>query len=73
MRSKLISPPSNFNHLVHVGPTDGKPGARDLPPVSSPGPITSVLGEAQPITDLSETPAPIAGPLLPWDPGPPRV
>uniref|UniRef100_A0ABI8AR09 non-specific serine/threonine protein kinase n=1 Tax=Felis catus TaxID=9685 RepID=A0ABI8AR09_FELCA len=32
VRSKLISPPSNFNHLVHVGPTDGKPGARDLPP-----------------------------------------
>uniref|UniRef100_A0A8C9KKV1 CDC42 binding protein kinase gamma n=1 Tax=Panthera tigris altaica TaxID=74533 RepID=A0A8C9KKV1_PANTA len=30
VRSKLISPPSNFNHLVHVGPTDGKPGARDL-------------------------------------------
>ncbi|XP_039100769.1 serine/threonine-protein kinase MRCK gamma isoform X2 [Hyaena hyaena] len=31
VRSKLISPPSNFNHLVHVGPTDGKPSARDLP------------------------------------------
>ncbi|XP_043437555.1 serine/threonine-protein kinase MRCK gamma isoform X3 [Prionailurus bengalensis] len=36
VRSKLISPPSNFNHLVHVGPTDGKPGARDLPP-QAPG------------------------------------
>ncbi|XP_029812605.1 serine/threonine-protein kinase MRCK gamma isoform X2 [Suricata suricatta] len=32
VRSKLISPPSNFNHLVHVGPTDGKPSARDPPP-----------------------------------------
>lgn len=31
VRSKLISPPTNFNHLVHVGPTDGKPSARDLP------------------------------------------
>ncbi|XP_075404130.1 serine/threonine-protein kinase MRCK gamma [Tenrec ecaudatus] len=30
-RSKLISPPTNFNHLVHVGPTEGKPGAKDLP------------------------------------------
>lgn len=30
VRSKLISPPTNFNHLVHVGPTDGKPRARDL-------------------------------------------
>nr|XP_004656516.2 serine/threonine-protein kinase MRCK gamma isoform X1 [Jaculus jaculus] len=26
-RSKLISSPTNFNHLVHVGPTDGKPRA----------------------------------------------
>ncbi|KAF6102620.1 CDC42 binding protein kinase gamma [Phyllostomus discolor] len=32
MRSKLISPPTNFNHLVHVGPTDGKPRTRDLSP-----------------------------------------
>uniref|UniRef100_G1MHI0 Serine/threonine-protein kinase MRCK gamma n=1 Tax=Ailuropoda melanoleuca TaxID=9646 RepID=G1MHI0_AILME len=31
VRSKLISPPTNFNHLVHVGPTDGKPSARVLP------------------------------------------
>lgn len=29
VRSKLISPPTNFNHLVHVGPTDGRPGTRD--------------------------------------------
>ncbi|XP_052047648.1 serine/threonine-protein kinase MRCK gamma isoform X2 [Apodemus sylvaticus] len=29
VRSKLISPPTNFNHLVHVGPTEGRPGARD--------------------------------------------
>ncbi|XP_007942989.1 serine/threonine-protein kinase MRCK gamma, partial [Orycteropus afer afer] len=31
VRSKLISSPTNFNHLVHVGPTDGRPSARDLP------------------------------------------
>ncbi|XP_058382474.1 serine/threonine-protein kinase MRCK gamma isoform X5 [Diceros bicornis minor] len=31
VRSKLISSPTNFNHLVHVGPTDGRPRARDLP------------------------------------------
>lgn len=30
VRSKLISPPTNFNHLVHVGPTDGKSSAKDL-------------------------------------------
>ena len=35
VRSKLISTPTNFNHLVHVGPDDGRPSARDLPPVVS--------------------------------------
>ncbi|PNI93983.1 CDC42BPG isoform 1 [Pan troglodytes] len=32
VRSKLISPPTNFNHLVHVGPANGRPGARDKSP-----------------------------------------
>lgn len=32
VRSKLISPPTNFNHLVHVGPTEGRPSAKDLTP-----------------------------------------
>ncbi|KAM4617390.1 serine/threonine-protein kinase MRCK alpha-like [Discoglossus pictus] len=31
MRSKLISTPKNFNHLVHVGPGDGKHQLKDLP------------------------------------------
>ncbi|XP_069500840.1 serine/threonine-protein kinase MRCK alpha-like isoform X2 [Ambystoma mexicanum] len=31
MRSKLISNPINFNHLVHVGPGDGKHTLMDLP------------------------------------------
>ncbi|MXQ90665.1 hypothetical protein E5288_WYG016341 [Bos mutus] len=35
VRSKLISTPTNFNHLVHVGPADGRPSARDLPPVAA--------------------------------------
>lgn len=65
VRSKLISPPSNFNHLVHVGPTDGKPSARDPPPVSSPGPITSLPGEGQPIAGLSDALGPIAALCLP--------
>lgn len=29
VRSKFISPPTNFNHLVHVGPTEGRPGTKD--------------------------------------------
>ncbi|KAM9763415.1 serine/threonine-protein kinase MRCK gamma isoform 5-T5 [Dama dama] len=35
VRSKLISTPTNFNHLVHMGPADGRPSARDLPPVAA--------------------------------------
>lgn len=52
VRSKLISTPTNFNHLVHVGPADGRPGAGELPPgrVSPPEPITSRPGESEPIT-----------------------
>lgn len=59
VRSKLISPPTNFNHLVHVGPTDGRPSARDLPRVSPPEPITSLPSEAEPITGLSGEREPI--------------
>lgn len=65
VRSKLISPPTNFNHLVHVGPTDGKPSARVLPRVSSPEPIASLPGEAQPITGLPVALEPIAALCLP--------
>jgi hypothetical protein len=52
VRSKLISPPTNFNHLVHVGPTDGRPSARDLPRVSPPEPFISLPGVTEPITGL---------------------
>uniref|UniRef100_A0A8C0R162 non-specific serine/threonine protein kinase n=1 Tax=Canis lupus dingo TaxID=286419 RepID=A0A8C0R162_CANLU len=62
VRSKLISPPTNFNHLVHVGPTDGKPGARTQPPVSSPRPITSLPGGAQPISGPSGALEPLDNP-----------
>ncbi|XP_074861359.1 serine/threonine-protein kinase MRCK gamma isoform X2 [Carettochelys insculpta] len=31
VRSKLISGPSNFNHLVHLGPGDGQHRLQDLP------------------------------------------
>uniref|UniRef100_A0A8D0HIL4 non-specific serine/threonine protein kinase n=1 Tax=Sphenodon punctatus TaxID=8508 RepID=A0A8D0HIL4_SPHPU len=34
VRSKLISNPSNFNHLVHVGPGDGRHQLQELPVVS---------------------------------------
>lgn len=73
VRSKFISPPSNFNHLVHVGPTDGKPSARDLPRVSYLGPITSLPGEAQPIAGLSDAPDANAALCFPGPRGSQRV
>lgn len=49
VRSKFISPPTNFNHLVHVGPTDGRPRARDEARVSPPEPITNLPVVVDPI------------------------
>uniref|UniRef100_F6Q7R1 Serine/threonine-protein kinase MRCK gamma n=1 Tax=Equus caballus TaxID=9796 RepID=F6Q7R1_HORSE len=65
VRSKLISSPTNFNHLVHMGPMDGKPSARNPPRVSPPGPSTSLSGEAEPISGLSGALQPITGLCLP--------
>nr|XP_014347922.1 PREDICTED: serine/threonine-protein kinase MRCK alpha [Latimeria chalumnae] len=36
MRNKLISNPTNFNHIVHMGPGDGIQILKDLPMPSSP-------------------------------------
>ncbi|XP_072356332.1 serine/threonine-protein kinase MRCK alpha-like isoform X3 [Scyliorhinus torazame] len=36
MRSKLISNPTNFNHIVHMGPGDGIQILKDLPMPGSP-------------------------------------
>ncbi|XP_060704472.1 serine/threonine-protein kinase MRCK alpha-like isoform X3 [Hemiscyllium ocellatum] len=38
MRSKLISNPTNFNHIVHMGPGDGIQILKDLPMPESPHP-----------------------------------
>lgn len=65
VRSKLISPPTNFNHLVHVGPKDARPNARDQPRVSPLELITGLLGEAEPITGLSSALELIRGLCLP--------
>lgn len=34
IRSKLISAPTNFNHISHMGPGDGFQIIKDLPVVS---------------------------------------
>uniref|UniRef100_A0A4W3HGX3 non-specific serine/threonine protein kinase n=1 Tax=Callorhinchus milii TaxID=7868 RepID=A0A4W3HGX3_CALMI len=39
MRSKLISNPTNFNHIVHMGPGDGIQILKDLPMPDSPHPL----------------------------------
>ncbi|XP_032876598.1 serine/threonine-protein kinase MRCK alpha isoform X3 [Amblyraja radiata] len=41
MRSKLISNPTNFNHIVHMGPGDGIQILKDLPMPGSPHPPPS--------------------------------
>ncbi|KAF4084154.1 hypothetical protein AMELA_G00125440 [Ameiurus melas] len=38
MRTKLISNPTNFNHVVHMGPGDGIQILKDLPMLGSPLP-----------------------------------
>ncbi|RXM27041.1 Serine/threonine-protein kinase MRCK alpha [Acipenser ruthenus] len=38
MRNKLISNPTNFNHIVHMGPGDGIQILKDLPVPGSPHP-----------------------------------
>lgn len=35
MRNKLISNPTNFNHIAHMGPGDGIQILKDLPMVSA--------------------------------------
>lgn len=37
LRSKMISNPTNFNHVAHMGPGDGMQVLMDLPLVSSTG------------------------------------
>lgn len=36
MRNKLISNPTNFNHVAHMGPGDGIQILKDLPMVGTP-------------------------------------
>lgn len=42
MRNKLISNPTNFNHVVHMGPGDGIQILKDLPMVKADG-ISHIL------------------------------
>ncbi|XP_006901591.1 PREDICTED: serine/threonine-protein kinase MRCK gamma [Elephantulus edwardii] len=70
VRSKLISPPTNFNHLVHVGPTDGKPSAKDLPTapeVKGRGSRSSSSQRPHSFSEASRRPASMGSDILSGD------
>lgn len=40
LRSRMISKPTNFNHVAHMGPGDGMQALMDLPVVNTPSPLS---------------------------------
>nr|XP_031304423.1 serine/threonine-protein kinase MRCK gamma isoform X6 [Camelus dromedarius] len=72
VRSKLISTPTNFNHLVHVGPTEGRPTVKDLPLVRAPeeksrGARSSGPQRPHSFSEASRRPASMSSDGLPGD------
>ncbi|MCJ8736793.1 hypothetical protein PDJAM_G00016520 [Pangasius djambal] len=55
MRNKLISNPTNFNHVVHMGPGDGIQILKDLPKNVRPQESRGVLGGSVSIPSISKT------------------
>ncbi|KAL2098588.1 hypothetical protein ACEWY4_005068 [Coilia grayii] len=55
MRSKLISNPTNFNHVVHMGPGDGIQILKDLPMNLRPQEGRSVLGGSVSIPTITKS------------------
>ncbi|XP_030623585.1 serine/threonine-protein kinase MRCK alpha isoform X1 [Chanos chanos] len=54
MRNKLISNPTNFNHVVHMGPGDGIQILKDLPMNIRPQESRGVLGGSVSIPSISK-------------------
>ncbi|XP_016347452.1 serine/threonine-protein kinase MRCK alpha isoform X4 [Sinocyclocheilus anshuiensis] len=54
MRNKLISNPTNFNHVVHMGPGDGIQILKDLPMNMRPQESRGVLGASVSIPSISK-------------------
>lgn len=48
LRSRMISNPTNFNHVAHMGPGDGMQVLMDLPLVSAPGALSSSVPPPRP-------------------------
>ncbi|KAI7804951.1 putative serine/threonine-protein kinase MRCK alpha-like [Triplophysa rosa] len=55
MRNKLISNPTNFNHVVHMGPGDGIQILKDLPMNVRPPESRGILGASVSIPSISKT------------------
>ncbi|XP_056619958.1 serine/threonine-protein kinase MRCK beta isoform X2 [Triplophysa dalaica] len=53
MRSKLISNPTNFNHVAHMGPGDGMQVLMDLPLSVMPSQDDPSAGKPRPLSSIS--------------------
>jgi len=64
LRSKMISNPTNFNHVAHMGPGDGMQVLMDLPLSAVPPSQEERPGPAPP--SLSRQPPPRNKPYISW-------
>ncbi|XP_047591357.1 serine/threonine-protein kinase MRCK beta isoform X3 [Lutra lutra] len=64
LRSKMISNPTNFNHVAHMGPGDGMQVLMDLPLSAVPPSQEERPGPAPP--NLSRQPPPRNKPYISW-------
>uniref|UniRef100_A0A8C0M1B7 Serine/threonine-protein kinase MRCK beta n=1 Tax=Canis lupus familiaris TaxID=9615 RepID=A0A8C0M1B7_CANLF len=64
LRSKMISNPTNFNHVAHMGPGDGMQVLMDLPLSAVPPSQEERPGPAPP--SLSRQPVPRNKPYISW-------
>ncbi|KAM6171544.1 serine/threonine-protein kinase MRCK beta [Erethizon dorsatum] len=64
LRSKMISNPTNFNHVAHMGPGDGMQVLMDLPLSAAPPTQEERPGPAP--TGLARPPPPRSKPYISW-------
>lgn len=64
LRSKMISNPTNFNHVAHMGPGDGMQVLMDLPLSTAPTPQEEKQGPAPP--GLPRQPPARSKPYISW-------
>lgn len=64
LRSKMISNPTNFNHVAHMGPGDGRQVLMDLPLSAVPSSQEERPGPTS--AGLARPPAPRSKPYVSW-------